>query len=152
MHNLEFRQCDETSPYWQDVERLFQGEWSEFRFRDTYKPDAQLPPVIMVLSQNTVIGGLAYSYYQEPNQVADVIWINAVSVSPPWRGKGIASELICLGVSQVSSFNQRHLYVYTNLPSLYSRLGWTVVDTECEPNHCVMRISLASEPHQQVIR
>ncbi|MCG6507235.1 GNAT family N-acetyltransferase, partial [Vibrio parahaemolyticus] len=50
MHNLEFRQCDETSPYWQDVERLFQGEWSEFRFRDTYKPDVQLPPVIMVLS------------------------------------------------------------------------------------------------------
>ncbi|MGR5000593.1 GNAT family N-acetyltransferase [Vibrio celticus] len=142
MQKVIFRNCDESSPYWSELERLFQSEWSDFKFKDTYKENVQLPPVITVLRDNVVIGGLAYSYFQEPHQVRDVVWINAVFVDPQWRGQGIASELINRGVEQVSSTAQTQLYAYTNIMGLYQGLGWSVVDIESEPNHKVMSIEL----------
>ncbi|MEZ8621004.1 GNAT family N-acetyltransferase [Vibrio splendidus] len=142
MQKVIFRNCDESSPYWSELERLFQSEWSDFKFKDTYKDCVQLPPVIVVLRDNLVIGGLAYSHFQEPHQVRDVVWINAVFVDPVWRGQGIASELINRGVKQVSSTVQTQLYVYTNVMELYQGLGWSVVDIDSEANHKVMSIEL----------
>ncbi|CDT04202.1 GNAT family N-acetyltransferase [Vibrio coralliirubri] len=142
MQKVIFRNCDESSPYWSELEGLFQSEWSDFKFQDTYKENVQLPPVITVLRDNVVIGGLAYSYFQEPHQVRDVVWINAVFVDSQWRGQGIASELINRGVRQVSSTAQTQLYAYTNIMGLYQGLGWSVVDIESEPNHKVMSIEL----------
>ncbi|MEZ8772898.1 GNAT family N-acetyltransferase [Vibrio sp. 10N.247.310.17] len=142
MQKVIFRNCDESSPYWSELEGLFQSEWSDFKFKDTYKENVKLPPVITVLRDNVVIGGLAYSYFQEPHQVRDVVWINAVFVAPQWRGQGIASELINRGVRQVSSAVQTQLYAYTNIMGLYQGLGWSVVDIESEPNHKVMSIEL----------
>ncbi|PMG26787.1 GNAT family N-acetyltransferase [Vibrio splendidus] len=142
MQKVIFRNCDESSPYWSELERLFQSEWSDFKFKDTYKDCVQLPPVIVVLRDNVVIGGLAYSHFQEPHQVRDVVWINAVYVDAQWRGQGIASELISRGVKQVSSTVQTQLYVYTNVMELYQGLGWSVVDIDSEANHKVMSIEL----------
>ncbi|ARP38153.1 GNAT family N-acetyltransferase [Vibrio syngnathi] len=142
MQKVIFRNCDESSPYWSELERLLQSEWSDFQFRDTYKENVQLPPVIVVLRDNVVIGGLAYSHFQEPHQVRDVVWINAVFVDPLWRGQGIASELINRGVKQASSTVQTQLYVYTNVMELYQGLGWSVVDIDSEANHKVMSIDL----------
>ncbi|WP_045392376.1 GNAT family N-acetyltransferase [Vibrio rotiferianus] len=142
MNKLIFRVCDEKSPYLIDLERLFQSEWSDFSFADTYKPESELPPVIVALRNNEVIGGLAYSRYQEPHGNSEVVWFNAVYVSPNWRGQGIASELINRGVSQVAATTQSNLYAYTNVPPLYESLGWSVVDIESEPNHKVMKVQL----------
>ncbi|EHR0760687.1 TPA: GNAT family N-acetyltransferase [Vibrio parahaemolyticus] len=142
MNKLVFRVCDENSPYLIDLERLFQSEWTDFSFADTYKPKSELPPAIVALRNNEVIGGLAYSRYQEPHGHSEVVWFNAVYVSPNWRGQGIASELINRGVSQVSATTQSNLYAYTNVSSLYESLGWSVVDIESEPNHKVMKVRL----------
>ncbi|MEZ8715574.1 GNAT family N-acetyltransferase [Vibrio splendidus] len=142
MQKVIFRNGDESSPYWSELERLFQSEWSDFKFKDTYKDCVQLPPVIVVLRDNVVIGGLAYSHFQEPHQVRDVVWINAVYVDVQWRGQGIASELINRGVEQVSSTVQTQLYVYTNVMELYQGLGWSVVDIDSEANHKVMSIEI----------
>ncbi|NOJ08345.1 GNAT family N-acetyltransferase [Vibrio splendidus] len=142
MQKVIFRNCDESSPYWSELERLFQSEWSDFKFKDTYKDCVQLPPVIVVLRDNVVIGGLAYSHFQEPHQVRDVVWINAVYVDAQWRGQGIASELINRGVKQVSSTVQTQLYVYTNVMELYQGLGWSVVDIDSEAKHKVMSIEI----------
>ncbi|MEZ9189035.1 GNAT family N-acetyltransferase [Vibrio sp. 10N.286.52.F8] len=142
MQKVIFRNCDESSPYWSEVEDLFQSKWSDFKFKDTYEENVNLPPVITALRDNVVIGGLAYSYFQEPHQVRDVVWINAVFVAPQWRGQGIASELINRGVRQVSSTVQTQLYAYTNVMGLYQGLGWSVVDIESEPNHKVMSIEV----------
>lgn len=142
MQKIVYINCDRNSQHWAELEKLFQGEWPDFTFFDTYIPDTKLPPVIIALRNNEVIGGLAYSHYQEPHQTHEVIWLNAVFVCHDWRGQGIASELIRRGVRQVSANTQHHLYVYTNVAPLYQSLGWSVVDIESEPNHTVMRVSL----------
>ncbi|MGF1713180.1 GNAT family N-acetyltransferase [Vibrio kagoshimensis] len=146
MNKVLFRSCDENSQYWTDLENLFQSEWSDFLFCDTYKPEVNLPPVLVALRNNEVIGGLAYSRFKEPHGSSDVIWFNAVFVSPEWRGQGIASELINRGVNQVSETLQRNLYAYTNVAPLYQSLGWSAVDIESEPNHSVMSIPLRTQP------
>ncbi|MDH5934088.1 GNAT family N-acetyltransferase [Vibrio splendidus] len=148
MQKVIFRNCDESSPYWSDLGRLFQSEWSDFKFKDTYKDCVQLPPVIVVLRDNVVIGGLAYSHFQEPHQVRDVVWVNAVYVDAQWRGQGIASELIKRAVEQMPVYYQSqsskdstsNLYAYTNIAPLYLSLGWSIVEIETEPNHHVMSV------------
>ncbi|MGF1803018.1 GNAT family N-acetyltransferase [Vibrio gigantis] len=149
MQKVIFRNCDKSSPYWIGLEDLFQRKWSDFKFKDTYKDSVQLPPVIVVLRDNVVIGGLAYSYFQEPHQVRDVVWINAVFVDPKWRGQGIASELIKRAVEQMPDYYQSQpskgltskLYAYTNITSLYLSLDWSIVDIESDPGHHVVSIS-----------
>ncbi|MEZ8931698.1 MULTISPECIES: GNAT family N-acetyltransferase [unclassified Vibrio] len=149
MQKVIFRNCDENSPYWSELEGLFQSEWCNFKFKDTDKENVKLPPVITVLRDNVVIGGLAYSHFQEPHQVRDVVWINAVYVDAQWRGQGIASELINRGVEQMPDYYQSQpskdstskLYAYTNIAPLYLSLGWSIVEIETEPNHHVMSVS-----------
>ncbi|HHC6481668.1 TPA: GNAT family N-acetyltransferase [Vibrio parahaemolyticus] len=146
MNKVVFRICEENSQYWIALEKLFQTEWSDFLFADTYKSENYLPPVLVAVRNNEVIGGLAYSRYQEPYGNSEVIWLNAVFVSPEWRGQGIASELINRGVNQVSELNQNNIYAYTNVAQLYKSLGWSVVDIDSEPNHSVVSIPLQPQP------
>ncbi|MBE3714123.1 GNAT family N-acetyltransferase [Vibrio parahaemolyticus] len=146
MNKVVFRICKENSQYWIALEKLFQTEWSDFLFADTYKSENYLPPVLVAVRNNEVIGGLAYSRYQEPYGNSEVIWLNAVFVSPEWRGQGIASELINRGVNQVSELNQNNIYAYTNVAQLYKSLGWSVVDIDSEPHHSVVSISLQPQP------
>lgn len=49
MNTLVFEVCDEISPYWAELERLFQSNWTEFSFVDTYKAKSELPPVIFAV-------------------------------------------------------------------------------------------------------
>ena len=142
MNKVVFRNCDENSEYWVALEKLFQTEWSDFLFVDTYKLESNLPPVIVALRENQVIGGLAYSRFTEPHGDSEVIWLNAVFVSNEWRGQGIASELINRGFRQVSATTQSNLYAYTHIVPLYESLGWSEVDIESEVNHKVMKVSL----------
>ncbi|EML0426635.1 GNAT family N-acetyltransferase [Vibrio parahaemolyticus] len=146
MNKVVFRNCDENTMYWIALEKLFQTEWSDFLFADIYKSEADLPPIIVALRDNEVIGGLSYSRYQEPHGNSEVIWFNALFVSLQWRGLGIGSELINRGVNQVSETLQDNLYAYTNVAQLYKSLGWSVVDIETEPNHSVVSISLQRQP------
>ncbi|TON85027.1 GNAT family N-acetyltransferase, partial [Vibrio parahaemolyticus] len=37
MNKVVFRICNENSQYWIALEKLFQIEWSDFLFSDTYK-------------------------------------------------------------------------------------------------------------------
>lgn len=143
-HNIEPIHRGEKSPYLSRLEQLFQSEWPDFRLCDAYAKDANLPPVLVAVMNDVVMGGLAYSRFKEPHHGGDVIWINAVFVSAEYRGKGIARQLINAGVSQLLESSQDYLYAYTNVPKLYQSLGWSEVDIESEPDHKVMSISLKS--------
>lgn len=144
LHEMALIHCEPGSPYLARLEQLFQSAWPDFWFRDTYTQNACLPPVLIVVMNGVVIGGLAYSRFKEPHRSGEVIWINAVFVSAEYRGKGLASRLINAGVSQVLASSQEYLYAYTNVPALYQSLGWSEVDIECAPDHKVMGISLKS--------
>lgn len=141
-NTVELIYCREKSRYLARLELLFQSEWPDFQLCDAHTENASLPPVIVAVVNDVVIGGLAYSRFKEPHRSGEVIWVNAVFVSADHRGKGIASQLINAGVSQIMASSQGYLYAYTNVPSLYQSLGWSEVDIESAPEHKVMQISI----------
>ena len=69
MQKVIFRNCDESSPYWSELEDLFQSEWSDFKFKDTYEENVNLPPVITVLRDNVVIGVKNYNDVRVGDQI-----------------------------------------------------------------------------------
>ncbi|MFQ2106677.1 GNAT family N-acetyltransferase [Aeromonas rivipollensis] len=141
-HEMALIRCEQDSPYLARLEQLFQSAWPDFLLRDTYTQNARLPPVLVAVMNEVVVGGLTFSRFKEPHRSGEVIWINAVFVSAEYRGKGLASRLINAGVSQTLASSQDYLYAYTNVPALYQSLGWSEVAIECEPDHKVMGISL----------
>lgn len=146
MSKLKFNTLDvrgQLSPMAYHAEALFRYEWPGFYFKDSYPMGSDLPQVLVALEGKLVVGALSFIRYKEPQHNRDVIWINALAVASQFQGRGIASQLIELGVNQVGGFAQQFLYVYTNVPKLYTKLGWTKLDEQCEPNHFVLRFELA---------
>lgn len=52
-------------------------------------------------------------------------WVAGVYVDPAWRGKGVAAALV--GAAEACARRDGHAraYLYTAIPDLYARLGWT---------------------------
>ncbi|WP_036830139.1 GNAT family N-acetyltransferase, partial [Photobacterium sanctipauli] len=134
MTKVIYQPCDLGSDQWREVNLIFQAEWNGFNLDDTYSNFSGLPPVIVALADGKVIGALAFTRFKEPNIENKVIWINALSVIPAWRRRGIARELIKIGTKNVPDKEQSHLYVYTNVPALYFSIGWTLVEIDTQTN------------------
>ena len=139
---IKLQQCAQYSKYWLSIERFFQSAWPDFKFCDSYTPEVQLPPVIIALANEQLIGGLAYSDFKAPFSDEKVIWINALYVDPIWRNNTVASQLLQQAIVQMPKGRQDHLYAYTNVPALYASLGWSALNIESEPDHKVMAIKL----------
>lgn len=122
-----------------DLESLFQSEWQDFCFEGY---SSELPSPLIAVCDDEVIGGLAYTFHPEPRGDIDVVWLNALYISSDYRGQGIASTLISESLKTITKLNQNRVYVYTNIPTLYQKLGWSFVEAETEENHHVLSILL----------
>lgn len=54
-------------------------------------------------------------------------WINTLLVAPKFRRIGIGSRLVQEAERHVAKVGTGELYVYTNVPQLYQKLGWELV-------------------------
>ncbi|MGB0835757.1 MAG: GNAT family N-acetyltransferase [Psychrobium sp.] len=123
------------------LDAMFYGQWPGFQLSDIGLSNPKIPHPIAVICDDEVVGGLAFSLFEEPNTTAQVIWLNAVYIAPKYRGEGLASELISYAQSLLTG-RQKWLYAHTDVPSLYARLGWCEVEAQARANHKVMRVSL----------
>lgn len=138
-HDFQIAPCQLSSTKAMGLASLFQSEWPEFTFKDY---SSKLPSPLIAECDGRLIGGLAYSFYEEPGSEKRVIWLNAVFVIDEFRGCGVASQLIARSLDFISSHQQKTLYAYTNVPTLYEGLGWIEIPAEAEPQHKVMGKSL----------
>jgi len=135
---------DLDSRHAKELEQLFQTEWRSFRLADAYGENTSLPLPIVAVVDGEVAGGLAYSKFLEPNGKEEVVWVNALFVQERYRGHDIATKLLEFAPTHVPQGAQSLLYAYTHIPRLYENLSWKRVETECEPDHYVLSISLKS--------
>ncbi|WP_390902927.1 GNAT family N-acetyltransferase [Vibrio qingdaonensis] len=140
MPKISLLQVDENSPLISALASMFHSKWSDFKESDLGILNPEVPLPIAAVSDGQLVGGLAFSLFEEPGCTHKVVWLNAVYVRCDFRGQGIASQLIRYAQRQLTP-SKSGLYAYTNVPALYQSLGWSEVDTESEPNHKVMRIS-----------
>ena len=67
-----------------------------------------------------------------PNTDNIGLWINTVLVSPEHRGSGLGSQLVKAAEVEAIRIQVRELFVYSDAPELYRKLGWIIVDSQGE--------------------
>ena len=112
----------------QQLHNLFLAEWGEIDPILGNYPD----PILAVDQPDKLAGGLAFTRATKPDFKSSTegesgIWINAVLVLPAYRKHGVASQLICLAEQNASRFGEQNLFVLSEFPLLYQKLGWSVV-------------------------
>lgn len=105
------------------IKDVLEDIWEKVELRSDGSPDP-----IAALNNNDVIGGLAFTYHPIPEPLPNAgkmaLWINALAVTPRWRGRGIASRLIQEAEAQAKAAGATEIYVYTDVPGLYLKLAW----------------------------
>ena len=75
-------------------------------------------------------------------------WISTLVVDPAYRSRGIARALVAHGEAYAALGGVEALYLLTQSPAFYFRLGWEVCDTALLAGNTVfvMQKTLASVP------
>jgi N-acetylglutamate synthase-like GNAT family acetyltransferase len=74
------------------------------------------------------VGGLAFTTFRHPEMEEASVWINALRIVPTLRRKGLATKLIEEAQNAASELGIGELFVQTEYPDLYRRLGWTELE------------------------
>lgn len=105
-------------------------EWGEVNQLPDIEKITETPLPLLALQNQDLAGGLTFIYYTSPEKNRKVLWINSVYIEDKKRGNGIASKLILEAEKIVQKHNYNELYVYTDKPNLYLKLGWKVIKVE----------------------
>ncbi len=121
---IELKNINITSDIAKQLHCLFEQEWPGFDAFVSDKHGIDIPSPIVAIKMQEVVGGISFTSYKEPNSNNIAIWVNALLVIPKQRKQGISKQLI--GAAQNVT---THLYALTNVPRLYTKMGWQTVKT-----------------------
>lgn len=108
-------------------------EWGEVDpFEGNHALHAVPAPLVAVDDSDLLVGGIAFTRSLRPDSSELGVWINALLVDPDFRGRGIASELVRAAELEAHRQGVLELLVYTNVPSLYLKLGWSLLKRDNE--------------------
>ena len=100
--------------------RWLHQEWGQVDSPIPPQTDAYPTPLFAVCAAR-LVGVLTFTKAPHPNDPdISATWINTVFVPPSHRGDGIAQQL----VKQATERSVGPLWVYTEFPGLYRRVGW----------------------------
>lgn len=118
------------------------AEWGAEAFSDPDPGLVTIPgPIVAVDAHDQLIAGLTFTSAPAPGGVAPCLWINTVLVSPKARGQGIASALVKQAMI-VARPAHRKLFVLSEFPALYLKLGWSILDGAGGPEDPVLNVTL----------
>ena len=104
----------------------FIAEWDRLDAFGGSIDGLDMPDPILALEGDNLVGGLAFTRAAMTGSDVTGLWINAVLVAPPFRGRGIATRLIGQAETDARAAGFTTIHVLTDIPLLYSKLGWTV--------------------------
>lgn len=121
---------DPNNAHFHDVFRAWcLNEWGHI---DAFLEDrlgAILPQPIFATQAGVLVGGLAFTRAIPNHGIDYELWINAIVVAPTHRRRGVASGLIRAAEKVITGSSSKRLYALTDVPALYSKLGWETVET-----------------------
>jgi GNAT superfamily N-acetyltransferase len=112
----------------QEFKKMALGEWPSVDFSKENEEGLIAPKPILAMKNGLIIGGLSYVWYPNPNQDELALWVNTVLVVPSCRNHGVGTKLIKFAMQEQGA--EAELFVYTTLPSLYLKVGWSLVSTD----------------------
>lgn len=110
------------------LRQWFELEWGHIDPFEGNHPDIVIPsPLVAVDERESLLGGLSFTSAPKPKQSEIGVWINMILVAASQRKKGIASQLIQAAEVEAQRIGVHELFVFTEFPDLYRKLGWQVV-------------------------
>lgn len=106
------------------LENLLKTQWGTI---DPLLQPGVPKPVLALDSAAILLGGLTFTHAPSPIDDISTIWINTVLVIPEHRGKGVASLLIRRAEQNAAASEISTLFVYSEVPDLYIKLGWRAI-------------------------
>jgi len=114
------------------------NEWGSSDPFEGVHDDRAVPPPLLAVDGSHLLGGLAFTDAVVKSTGKIGLWINALFVLPEHRRRGIGSKLVIEAEVVANSVKATELFVYTNVPGLYQKLDWNIID---EPRSSPSRAS-----------
>lgn len=114
----------------EEFKNLVLTQWLNVEFSKDCEGESNIPKPILARKNNSIIGGLSYIWYPKPNHSELVLWVNTVLVVPSYRKQGVGTALVKCAMQEQSP--ETELYVYSSIPGLYLKLGWSLVSSDNE--------------------
>jgi GNAT superfamily N-acetyltransferase len=122
-----------------------EAEWGHIDPFEGNYPEVTIPsPLVAVDEQSSLLGGLIFGSFAKPGSSEIAVWVNAVLISPTQRKKGIASQLLQRAEVEAKRFEISELFVLSEYPELYSKLGWQYVGLDSSRNETILTKRLVS--------
>ncbi|MGF1761706.1 GNAT family N-acetyltransferase [Photobacterium sagamiensis] len=134
------QEVESDSPHLITLYQWFKSEWDDVEPLSSTKGGKVIPNPIIALKDGELVGGLVFTRFLSPITKEQEIWINAVFIKPENRKQGISSQLIHRAEKLVKDMGEPELLVFAQIPELYSKLSWQVIETH--DDHFVLKSSL----------
>ncbi|MBC8327084.1 MAG: GNAT family N-acetyltransferase [Verrucomicrobia subdivision 3 bacterium] len=125
--NIQITRLDEHLAHVDTVGHWITTQWPEESLRevcDMLLDDSNCPPTLIAMAEDQPVAVLAYKRHPSTESDTDELWINVLYVTPDWRKRGIGSQLVREGTSFAATHGPKPLFVFTDIPQFYERLGW----------------------------
>ncbi|MDH3582758.1 MAG: GNAT family N-acetyltransferase [Phycisphaerae bacterium] len=110
---------------------------------ESLEPNAERPSALVAISPQGLVGVLSYRMYLLAKRGSMELWVNALYVVAPWRGRGVGTCLLREGMRTAADSGRSRLYVYTDIPGFYEKVGWERFSYNRETAMYVLELSLA---------
>ncbi|MCY3640180.1 MAG: GNAT family N-acetyltransferase [Gammaproteobacteria bacterium] len=107
---------------------IFEEQWGNLE--SPLVGDLVPSPLLALNERDELIGGLSFTTAPAPHDESTAVWINAVIVVPEHRRQGLATKLIKRASEMAKELGVGVLYVLTDVPALYTALGWKEVHAD----------------------
>ena len=116
-----------TSPSYMDFLNCVANEWPDGKNNNEFDG---VPAPILVQVNSTLAGGVSFTLHKSPEENAEALWVNVLYVKPEFRGRKLAAMLMVEVDNIVEHCGITRLYVYTDIPRFYIKLGWKSLSTD----------------------
>ena len=125
------------------LRKWLESEWGHIDPFEGNHAEVTIPsPVVAVNEQTSLLGGLIFGAFAKPGKPDIAVWVNAVIVSPDHRKKGIASQLLQAAEGEAKRLAIDELFVLSDVPGLYQKLGWQIVGSDSSRNETILMTTL----------
>lgn len=116
-----------------------EAEWGAEVFPKAQHNGVMVPgPVVAVDCQKALLGGLTFTTAPRPDGSGTGVWINTLIVVPNHRGIGIATQLVSAAEAAANVVGVHQLFVLSDVPALYRKLGWQDVGPEPKDDEVIL--------------
>jgi predicted N-acetyltransferase YhbS len=127
--------------FWADVADA-SVETMAARLAQAGSPDA-LPLCLVAMEGAVPVGVVNLIDYDDPNPRVGTPWLAGMVVAPSWRGRGLGSRLVLALLDEAQRLRQSEVFLGTDGPSFYTRLG-AQVHQQLQERFWLMRFDLAA--------